>query len=216
MPLFDRQQSDGGARGRLGRRLRRPLGVVDARLGRRDLAERLAGLGESGRLARDLDRAVEVAMAAVAGLSPLTSPLAVTYLERIRQALEDLSLESGAYVTARGYVAHLVVEADPGAFGAADVPVLGTLPEPRRGRPPQDLLGRVVKASRRGFERIRAVDDGVWEGFVACATYRVHERDAVRGEGSYADPTVIDGLVRFGWVLRQVDLRYGMEPERRC
>ncbi len=25
---------------------------------------------------------------------------------------------------------------------------------------------------------------------------------------------VVDGLARFGWVLRQVDLHYGLEPDR--
>jgi hypothetical protein len=26
--------------------------------------------------------------------------------------------------------------------------------------------------------------------------------------------TIVDALLRFGWVLRQVDLFYGYEPER--
>ncbi len=29
------------------------------------------------------------------------------------------------------------------------------------------------------------------------------------------DVSVVDALLRFGWVLRQVDLFYGLEPDRR-
>jgi hypothetical protein len=34
------------------------------------------------------------------------------------------------------------------------------------------------------------------------------------GEGFVA-VDVVDGLARVGWVLRQVDIHYGLEPERR-
>jgi hypothetical protein len=197
---------------------RPPLGTVQTRLTAAGLAERLAELGEGGELAAELDRSVEEGMGGLVSLSALTSSLAVTYLERIKHALKQLSLEAGVVVTTRGYVAHLVVESDPSAYGAAGVPVLGTLPPARHGRPPQDLLTRVVKATRRGFEAIRAVDEGTWDGFVACTTYRVHERGGSAldeaGDAGFVDPLVIDGLVRFGWVLRQADIHYGMRPER--
>lgn len=202
---------------------RRPVGVVRAGVDEASLVEGLAVLGEAGLTARALDRAVEDALPGVASLSALSSALAVNYLERLKHPLKEMTLETGVFVTTRAYVAHLAVEAEPGAYGAADVPVLGSLPAPRNGRPPQDLLNRVVKASRRGFERIRAVDDDVWAGFVACATWRVHERTAGVREptggapdagGGYLDPAVVDGLLRFGWVLRQVDLHYGLGPER--
>jgi len=203
------------------RRRQRP-GVVAAGLDEGELVERLAALGERGLVARALDEAVQTALPGLVALSPLSSPLAVGYLERVRHALKQLSLETAVFVTTRAYVAHLLVEADPAAFGAADVPVLGTLPPLRKGRPPQDLLNRVVKASRRGFEQIRALDDEVWAGFVDCTTWRVHQRAAGPSDGEeasgeapgYLDPAVVDGLLRFGWVLRQVDIHYRVEPER--
>jgi hypothetical protein len=116
-----------------------------------------------------------------------------------------------------------MVESDPGAFGADEVPVLGTLPALRHGRPPSDLTNRVLRATRRGFEHVRAVDEGTWEGYVACTTWRAHQQapgpeaggeDEEAAEPGYVDPQVIDALVRFGWVLRQVDIYYRQAPER--
>jgi hypothetical protein len=203
---------------------RRPLGVVgEALAGEADLLERLGGLGEAGLAARSLDVAVEETLPGLVSLSTLSAPLAVAYLERVKHAIKQLQLQAGVLVTTRAYLAHMIVEGDPTAYGASEVPVLGTLPPLRKGRPPQDLLNRVVKASRRGFEHICALDTAVWEGFVACITWRVHSGtgglDAGGGDGggdggAYLDPAVIDGLARFGWVLRQVDLHYRLEPER--
>jgi hypothetical protein len=110
-------------------------------------------------------------------------------------------------------VAHLVTERDPTAVGAAEVPLLN-LPPLRRGHPPRDLLTRVVKASRRNFERIRAVPGPVWEGLVRDLARRVHDRAPDADPADLLALAVVDGLARFGWVLRQVDLRYGLEPER--
>ncbi|HLH47349.1 MAG TPA: hypothetical protein VKV25_09330 [Acidimicrobiales bacterium] len=229
MPLFGRrrrelpqprpgQPSENGASADKpagSRSWRRPVGVAAQGLDRRELERRLAELGEAGQRAEALDQAVEATLGDLLSLSTLTSALAVEYLERIKHALKALRLEDGVYVTTRAYAAHLAVEADPAAYGATDVPVLGTLPAARNGQAPRDLLNRIVRASRRGFDHLRAVDGAVWEGFVDATTWRVHERRASGGEdAAYLDPLVVDGLVRFGWLLRQVDLHYGMEPER--
>lgn len=175
----------------------------------------LAAHGPAGTQAAALDRWVERELVGIGSLSDLTAHLALSYLERIRHALGALTLESGVATTARGYVAHLGVEADPSAYGAgSEIPVLGTLPDLRRGRPPQDLLSRVVKATRRNFEAIRAVPSEVWDGYVLCVVGRAHADGAAGNDGTvrFLDPGVVDSLVRFGWVLRQVDLRYGQEP----
>ena len=117
----------------------------------------VAGLGEDAATVRNLDAAVDDAMASVQSLSSLTAPLALDYLDRLARPIPALTPQTGVQIVSRAYVAHLVVEADPAAFGAADIPVLGTLPPLRRGSPPQDLLTRVVKATRRNFEVIRAL-----------------------------------------------------------
>lgn len=153
-----------------------------------------------------LDRAAAAEAGRLASLSDLTAPLAVAYLDRIDRTAPDLTVRAAAALCATGYGAHLAVEADAGAFGVSELPVLGTLPDLRGGRPPQDLLLRVVKATRRPFPAIRAVDGPTWEGFVAART-AASEPPLARA--------LVDGLLRFGWVLRQVDLRYGTSPERR-
>lgn len=190
-------------------RMRVPTGQVADRLDQDALTGRLASAGDAGGRAGALDRDVEESLAG-ASFSPLSSQLAETYLDRIGRPLTHLTLESGAYVTARGYVAHRLVESDPGRYGAAEVPVLGTLPT---GRPPADLLNRVVRATRRGFEHVCALDAATWQGYLDATTWRAHRRDdevcSPEGEAGYLDPRVIDGLLRFGWVLRQVDLHYG-------
>jgi hypothetical protein len=148
-------------------------------------------------------------------LSSLTSPLTLDYLDRLARPIPALRPEVGVQIVTRAYVAHLVVEREPQRFGALDVPVLGTLPPLRRGSPPRDLLTRVVKASRRNFEVIRAVSTPVWNGFVRSLTRRAHDQVADPGPSGLLAVEVVEGLARFGWVLRQVDLHYGLEPEPR-
>jgi hypothetical protein len=231
--------------------LRRPtktkrpaLGVVDVAIDEEQLDEHLDRLGDDGLVAGRLDLAVVDLMRVVRSLSTLSSPLALNYLERIQGPMASLGLGAGVFVITRGYAAHLAVEAGPTAYGAADIPVLGTLPPLRRGRPPADLLTRAVKATRRGFVGIRAINDSVWDGYVFATVWRVHDRERLDQSGAassarpvdaghpdrrnldpghldpghldpgHLDPVVIEGLVRFGWVLRQVDLHYGQEPER--
>jgi hypothetical protein len=173
----------------------------------------LASLGRDGPLARELDAAVDSALAAIRSLSVLTEPLALDYLERQARPIPDLSPEQGAQIMARAYAAHLATEEDPPRFGARDVPVLGTFPPLRKGSAPQGLLVRVVKASRRNFELIRAVPAPVWEGFVRILTRRTHDL-VPEGEG-LVPVVVVDGLARVGWILRQVDIHYGLAPQRR-
>ena len=200
-------------------RWRRPVGVVPAAMDAVSVEQRLDGLGEAGDRARALDLATVEVMRTLAGLSPLTSGLVETYLERIGRPLRDLGFDAGAMLVTRGYAAHLAVEADHAAYGAADVPVIGGLPPARDGRAPADLLTRVVRATRRGFGRLRAVDDEVWDGFVACSTFRVHRLAGAAGAADepvgFVDPVVVEALVRLGWILRQVDLHYGQQPDRR-
>jgi hypothetical protein len=174
----------------------------------------LGELGSEGKLARRLDLEVDALMPTVAALSSLTSPLALDYLQRLERPIPALTPASGVQIVSRSYVAHAVVEADPGTFGADAVPPLNTLPPLRRGGvPAQDLLTRVVKASRRKFERIRAVPEPVWNGYVRCLARRAHGQPA--NDGEILAVEVVDGLARFGWVLRLVDNHYGLEPERR-
>jgi hypothetical protein len=183
------------------------------RLDQAALDDCLLQLGQDGPVARRLDRAVDDEMFSLASLSSLTAPLALEYLERVGRPIPSLSPQMGVQIVGRAYAAHLVVEADPRAYGAVDVPVLGTLPPLRRGSPPRDLLSRVVKASRRSFELIRAVSTPVWDGFVHCLTKRAH--DLAAGAEDLVPIESVDGLARFGWVLRQVDIHYGLSPERR-
>jgi hypothetical protein len=181
----------------------------------------LAGLGVDELAARNLVDAVDEAMPTVVSLSSLTSPLALDYLDRLSRPIPVLTPLSGAQILTRSYLAHVVTERDPGAFGAPDVPVLGTLPPlNKRGSPPQDLLTRVVKAARGNFEVIRAVPTPVWNGLVRSLVRLAHDQVAEpapsgdRGDGLLA-LEVVDGLARVGWVLRQVDLHYGLEPDYR-
>jgi hypothetical protein len=193
--------------------------VVSEGLDAAEVSAALEALGEEGAIAAALDVAVVAAMTDVRALSPLTSQLTVDYLERISRPIASLGLTTGAFITARGYVAHLVVEGDPPAYGTPDVPVFGAFPPLRRGQVPRDLLTRVVRAGRSGFPGIRAVSSGVWDGYVLTTTWRAQAddpRDEVPegGERQYLETSVVDGLVRFGWVLRQVDIHYGLAPER--
>lgn len=168
-------------------------------------------LGPDGPRARRLDRDAARRMESIAALSSVTSPLALDYLERLARPIPALTLRAGVLIVTRSYAAHLAVEADAAAYGATDVPVLGTLPPLKRGSPPQDLAVRVVKATRRNFDRIRAVSPPVWDGLVRCLTRHVH--DLVTGDAELLAIDVVDGLARFGWVLRQVDIHFGLSPE---
>ncbi len=159
-----------------------------------------------------MDAAGQQRATALRSLSELTSVVALQYLERIAKPTPALTLANGVSLTTGGYAAHLAVEADPAAFEVADVPVLATLPPLRNGRPPQDLVLRVVKATRRSFPSLCAVAPEVWEGLVDASTRRADDRTVADAEP--LDRPVVDALLRFGWLLRQVDLHYGLEPER--
>ena len=186
---------------------------ASSRIHRADLDRHLKSLGGDGSVALDLDRAVDGEMTRVTALSSLTSPLAVSYMERLSRPIPSLTPEIGVLMVGRTYVAHMVVEGDPGRFGAADVPVLGTLPPLKKGRPPQDLLSRVVKVSRgRTFPPICALTPAAWEGWVWCLTRRAH--DIAPAGADLVPLDSADGVARFAWVLRQVDLHYGLSPER--
>jgi hypothetical protein len=201
------------------------VGIVDEAIDAAELRRRLAEMGPAGRQAKALDKAVTSSLGGMAALSSLTTSLAVAYLERVQTPISAMTLASGVFITTRSYVAHRTVEGDPAAYGAVDVPVLGTLPELRKGRPPQDLLNRVVKATRRNFELVRALDAGLvvdapsgvedetvpHVGVEAATIADEEELDHV--EPSYLDLSVVDGLTRFGWILRQVDIHYGLEPD---
>jgi hypothetical protein len=178
------------------------------------LERHLAGLGNDAVVVRHLDADVDEAMGSMRSLSSLTAPLTLDYLERLARPIPALTLEVGVQIVTRAYLAHMVVEADPAACGAACAPALTSFPALRRGSPPQDLLTRVVKASRRHFEQIRAVSAPAWAGFVLGLTHRAHDQGPHPGPSGLVARDVVDGLARFGWVLRQVDLHYGLEPER--
>jgi hypothetical protein len=176
------------------------------------LDSRLRTLGRDRIAAVRVVTAVDEELPAIAGLSSLTSALALDYLDRLSRPIPNLSPQSGVSVVTSGYVAHLAVERDPAAFGVTDVPVLGTLPPLKKRIPPNDLLTRIVKATRRDFALIRALPQPVWDGFVCVLTHRAHNRTP--NDDDLVSSDVVDALARFGWVLRQVDIHYGLEPER--
>jgi hypothetical protein len=179
------------------------------------LDEYLAGLGEDGPAARRLIAAVDEVAPSLLSLSSLTSPLALDYLDRLKRPIPTLTPSAGVQIVTRSYLAHVVTERDPRPFGAFDIPVLGTLPPLKRGSPPQDLMTRVVKASRSGFEMIRAVPGPVWNGFVRGLLRLAHDQVAGADENELLSVEVVDGLARVSWVFRQVDIHYGLEPEYR-
>lgn len=166
-------------------------------------------LGDDGRRAHDLDGAVSERLPEVVDLSALTTPLLTGYVERVRRPLSQLPVDVALTLGMRGYLTEQLIEQEPERFGIVDIPVMGGLPE----RPPRDLLVRVVKASRGAFPRLRAVNDGVWSGLVSLAMWRAHQQIPASPEGTYPIREVIDGLLRIGWLLRQVDLFYRLEPE---
>ena len=181
------------------------------RVGRSELERHLKSLGGDGGVARDLDGAVDHEMSRITSLSSLTSALAVSYMERLSRPVPSLTPQIGVLIVGRTYVAHMVVESDPGRFGSPDVPVLGTLPPLKKGRPPQDLLSRVVKVSRgRTFPPLCALSPAAWDGFVHCLTKRAHD---AAGTDELVPLEVVDGVGSFAWVLRQVDIHYGLSPE---
>lgn len=177
-------------------------------------------LGPDGDTARALDAAAEREMSGLVSLSALTTDLAERYLERLARPIPSLTPGAGVQLVTRGYAARVALERDPARFGVTVAPPPLPLPALRNGRPPQDLLTRAVKATRRKFAAHRVVSEGAWDGFVVLLTARVHESEGPRGAtGEDADPgpvaiDVVDGIARFGWVLRMVDVRYGQEPER--
>jgi hypothetical protein len=203
-------------RGSLRQGSSRPLGsgqVVE----KADVEARLASLGADGDLARQLDQAAEQTLGGVRALSDLTVPLALAYLDRIARPLQALDLESAVRLTTRGYAAHLAVEERGRELGVDEVPVLGHLPAIKHGRPPQGLLTQIIKLTRRGFDAIRAVSEPTWDGMVTITAGRLHGARRKGPDGTLPPPldvAVIDALLRFGWVLRQVDLFYGFEPDR--
>jgi hypothetical protein len=211
-------QEGPGGRGALARwaQQRKRSLIVAPATGRVDagsVTEYVASLGADSAPARRLIEAVDGAMGSVSSLSTLTTPLALEYLDRLARPIPTLTPEIGVQIVGRAYVGHMVTEDDPQSVGATAVPLLN-LPPLRRGHPPQDLLTRVVKASRRHFERTRAVPGPVWEGLVRDLARRAHERTPDVDPADLLALAVVDGLARFGWVLRQVDLRYGLEPDR--
>ena len=177
-------------------------------------------LGADGDTARELDAEAEREMSGLVSLSALTTDLAEQYIERLARPIPSLTPGAGVQLVTRGYAARVAVERDPARFGATAAPTLLPLPPLRNGRPPQDLLTRAVKATRRKFAANRVVSEAAWNGFVVLLTARVHESERPRGRSDEdGDPgpiaiDVVDGIARFGWVLRMVDVRYGQEPER--
>lgn len=207
-----------------GERFRRGQSVTvraaDGRVDRGTADAALALLGVDGDKARDLDAEADREATALVSLSPLTTQLAEQYLERLARPIPSLTPAAGVQIVTRGYAARTVVERDPARFGAPSSLDHLSLPPLRKGRPPQDLLTRAVKATRRSFSDHRAVPAGAWDGFVVLVTARVHQLAPVAGGAEDDDDgllaaEVVDGLARFGWVLRLVDARYGQEPERR-
>jgi hypothetical protein len=188
------------------------VGPSEWRLDEETANQQLLALGQDGEISRCLESAATAISRTIVSLSPLTEGLALDYIDRLARPIPSLSPQTGVETVTNSYAAHLAVEHHPADFGADDVPVLGTLPPPRHGRPPQDLLTRVVKASRRSFPLIRAISAPVWDGYVVLLTQRIH-RGAVNNENLIA-VEVVDGLARFGWVLRQVDIHYKLDPER--
>lgn len=187
-----------------------PLSADDVRA-----AEELAGA--EGVAVRRLNGRIENRLGAVVELSWLTSQLTVAYVERVATPMSAMSLPTGARLIARGYLAQLLIEEEPHTFGVDDIPILGTLPALRHGRPPQDLLTRVVKASRRHFDTLCCLSPQGWEAFVIATTAAVHAEALGGGladeEGAgVLAPELVDGLLRTGWLLRHVDLAYGLEP----
>jgi hypothetical protein len=147
-----------------------------------------------------LDRAAKAQVRRLRSLSELTAPLALGYLERIGRATPDLTTEVGVLITTTGYAAHLAVEADGKPWGVTEMPVIGSLPPTPTG----DLTLRLIKASRRSFYALRAVDGPTWESFVSRRTAAT-DPPLQRG--------LVEGLLQFGWLLRQTDIHYGLEPE---
>jgi hypothetical protein len=186
---------------------------IDARAAK----ARLAALGDDGQAGVRLEHESGERLRSLGGLSPLSVPLALSYLDRIARPLAAMDLESAVKLTSRGYAAHLVIEANGRDFGVDTLPVLGGLPPFKHGRPPQQLLSIVVKATRRSFPGLRGVSEPTWDGLVISVARRVHAARVRDADGVLPlplDVAVIDALLRFGWVLRQVDLYYGFEPER--
>jgi hypothetical protein len=178
---------------------------------RQDVHAAIVALGDDGDTARKLAASADEIAASIVSLSTLTADLALDYLERLARPIPSLTAEAGVQLVAHAYAARVAVERDPTSFGVRDLPVVGNLPPFKHGRPPQGLLVRVVKATKRGFPETRAVAGPVWEGYTVLLTERMHR--SVADDEDLIASEVVDGLARFGWVLRQVDVNYGLDPE---
>jgi hypothetical protein len=187
---------------------RLPVGTVAEPIGSRRLDTVVRSLGEDGRRGRSLEAAARRRAQGLGQLSWLSEPLLTSYVERLGRPLKALSSEGGRQIGVLGYAAHLCVEGEPERFVEGDIPVLGALPP----KPPGDLANRVVRASRKDFAAICALSSDAWEAFVNCSLGRVQHLAAPAGGTLYLSGELVDGLLRFGWVLRQVDLHYGLEP----
>ena len=116
--------------GRLGpgeARARRPRSLVIRsaveRVDAAALTAFLAGLGADAPFAPALDgRRGCRAMGSILSLSSLSSPLALDYLERLARPIPALTAQIGVQIVTRAYLAQLVIERDPAAFGASEVP----------------------------------------------------------------------------------------------
>ena len=71
------------------------------RVRRPDLDTFLQSLGADGAVARDLDRAADAEMTHITSLSPLTSELAVAYMERLSRPIPSLTPEIGVLIVGR-------------------------------------------------------------------------------------------------------------------
>jgi hypothetical protein len=212
---------------------RKTQGTTKAALDREQALAWLSAAGENGQRALVLHDQVERGHANLVSLTRVTTPLAAQHVQRLRVAMPSLSRLTAYALVRRGYTAHLLVEADPGCFGAARVPDIVEMPPlDRDGAPRRELLTFVVKVTLRSFGVLRGIPPDVWEGLAVCTTWRIHDdvptgptaspdspaedadADALDEPLALLSQEVIEGLLRFGWVLRATDLAYGMEPAR--
>lgn len=206
---------------------RRTQGMTKVAMDREQALAWLAAAGDDGQRALVLHDDVERRHSELPALTRITTPLASQHVQRLRVGMPSLTPHTAYGLVLRGYTAHLLVEADPSSFGATRVPDIVEMPDlDRNGEPRRDLLTYVVKVTLRSFEIVRGIPPDVWEGLAVCTTWRIHDDgpasspDAVeKADGEVIplllSPEVIEGLLRFGWVLRAADLAYDLEPARR-
>jgi hypothetical protein len=190
---------------------RLPVGSVAEPLANRERDARLRQLGQSGARGRALHKAALRRIAALRTLTPVSTSVALRYAERVARPLAALDEVAATEIVLLGYAAHQLVEEQPDAYGVDDIPVLGALPK----APPRDLANRVLRASRKDFAVLCALSPETWESFSACSLATAQRRpDRPEGPG-HVSADVVDGLLRFGWILRQADLYYGLNPPDR-